>query len=185
MKRYLLLIMILCGCHRAVVPVNTLLWRVNGPWVDRARGDGTTVRTAQAVFIGFRASHEYVEQHSAVIEQPDNTVYFATGAKHVVAVGQWEKHGSDITVTRQIVSPAAAKNALCDQAQLRFRISGESVIGDTGELTTGIYAKSTQLVAPDFESYIDEAKRSGVKCVEQHAILRPTEKIFSYAPALH
>ncbi|HEY3055118.1 MAG TPA: hypothetical protein VGK31_04195 [Thermoanaerobaculia bacterium] len=166
MKRYLIAALILCACHRAVVPTNTLLWRVNGPWADHPRGDGTSVRTAQAVIISFRASHEYVEHHGTVIEQPDTSVYIVSGAKHVIAVGRWEQDGSDIKVKRQLVSPQNA-GVLCDQAQLRFRISEASVIGDTGELTTGIYAPVTRLVSPDFESYINAAKRSPIICPEK------------------
>ncbi|HEV8657058.1 MAG TPA: hypothetical protein VGS96_00390 [Thermoanaerobaculia bacterium] len=166
MKRCLIAVLILCACHRTPVPTNTLLWRVNGAWTEHPRGDGTSVRTAQATFISFRASHEYVEHHCTVIEQPDTSVYIVSGAKHVIAIGRWEQHGADVKVRRQMVSPQNA-GVLCDHAQLRFRISGASVIGDTGELTDGIYAPVTRLVSPDFESYINAAKSSPVNCPEK------------------
>jgi hypothetical protein len=52
----------------------------------------------------------------------------------VLTIARWEQDGSDIKVTRQIVSPQIAHDVLCDQAQLRFRITGTSVMGDTGRV---------------------------------------------------
>jgi hypothetical protein len=167
MKRCLLFLLILCACHRPAVPTNTLLWRVNGPWTEHRRGDASVVRTAQATIIAFRASHEYVEHHCTVIEQTDKSVYIAGKSRHVIAIGRWEQEGSDIKALRQNIAPKNAQDLLCSQTQLRFRISGEAVIGETGELTTGTYAPVTRLVSPDFEVYINDAKRLGVACPEK------------------
>ena len=166
MKRYLAAVVILCACHRAAMPTNTMLWRV-GAWSEHLRGDGSVVRTAPATIITFRASHEYVEHHTTVIEQQDKSVYIIGRSKHVVAIGRWEQDGSEIKVTRQKVAPANARDVLCNQAELRFRISGESVVGDTGELTSGTYAPVTRLVTPDFENYVNDTKRVGVACPEK------------------
>lgn len=156
--------------HRPVVPLNTQLWRIDAEWVTPP---GASVRTAPATILVFRSGGEFVELHCQLIEQPDSTVYIMSGGQFIAAVGKWTQKGDTITATREKIGENIAKpfaggvHPLCRHAQLTFRITGQSVSGSAGEKTPGTYAPVTRLVAPDFESYVKEAKNSPVTCVQK------------------
>lgn len=167
MKRWLPVLLVAAACHRAVVPRDTQLWRVDAPWLTPP---GAAVRTAPGTILAFRSSGEYVELHCQLIEQPDQTVYIRSGGQFIAAVGKWKQNGDRIDVTREKVGENIAKpfaggvHPLCRDAHIEFRIDGQSVTGQAGEKTPGTYAPVTRLVAPDFESYVNEAKRSPIEC---------------------
>jgi hypothetical protein len=167
MKRLLLVFVFLAlSCRGPGVPVNTMLWRIDTPWVTPA--GRTDVRTAQATIITFRANQEYVEFHTPVIEQNDATVYLQSGRPRGVAIGRWELKGSEITATRQKIARTGARvkpgDPLCVPVQLKFRTTGKSVTGNAGGTGNGSYTPITRLVAPDIESYVEKARDSPVSC---------------------
>jgi hypothetical protein len=127
---------------------------------------------ATVSIISFRSSGEYVELHTRVIERPDSTVYIASDAPRLAVVGTWAKDGDSVTATRQRVKrPVAFKgprDPLCNDT-LRFQISGNSVIGRVIESTPGSYSPITRLVAPEYESYLGEAREEGVPCTPPEA----------------
>ena len=171
MKRFFFLCLFLAACsHRARVPLDTQLWRLDAPWLTPP---GANVRTAPATILVFRTSGEFVELHCQLIEQPDQTVYIRSGGQFISAVGKWTQNGDRIEAERQKIGESIAKpfaggvHPLCKPAGLTFDIAGNTVSGSAGEQTTGTYAPVTRLVAPDFESYVNEAKRSPITCVRK------------------
>jgi hypothetical protein len=150
-RRLLLIAVLLAACSRPELPTSTVLWRV-GEWKTP---EGTQIRTAPAVFISFRKSGEYVEHYTRVIEQPDQTVYISSSAPHLVAVGRWKRRRNEVEATRDLVSANATK--LC--GGLKYEVGESSIRGAEGDFT-----RITRLVAPDFEDYINDAKRKGVRC---------------------
>ncbi len=148
------------ACSGTPVPKDRPLWYIEGQWVTPRDAN---VRTALATIIVFRSSGEFVEYHCRLIEQPDATVYIASTGSRVVSVGRWKQEGGRVTATRQKVFRSAGRSSgrepLCDQPQLEFHVDGNSVSGPAGT-----YAPVTRLVAPDFESYVNEAKRSSITC---------------------
>ncbi len=147
------------GCNRHPVPKDRQLWRIEGQWVTPR---DSNVRTALATIIVFRSSGEFVERHCRLIEQPDSTVYIASTGPQIVAVGVWKQSGDVVSATRQKIfrsTRSEGPEPLCDHPHIPFRVEGNSVSGEGGA-----YAPVTRLVAPDFESYVNEAKRSSVTC---------------------
>lgn len=152
-------ILMTLACSRTPVPRDRPLWRVEGQWVTPR---DASVRTALATIIVFRSSGEFVEVHCRLIEQPDTTVYIASTGSRVVSAGHWKQEGARVTATRQKVFRSAGskgREPLCDQARLEFHVDANSVIGQAGA-----FAPVTRLVSPDFESYVNEAKRSSITC---------------------
>jgi hypothetical protein len=152
-------ILITLACSRTPVPRDRPLWRIEGQWVTPRDAN---VRTALATIIVFRSSGEFVEVHCRLIEQPDTTVYIASTGARVVSVGRWKQDGARVTATRQRVfrsTGSKGREPLCDQPRLEFHVDSNSVSGQSGT-----YAPVTRLVAPDFESYVNEAKRSSITC---------------------
>lgn len=168
MKKILVVAFLLAACrHRPSVPLDTQLWRIDGPWLNPP---STNVRTAPATILVFRSSGEYVELHCQLIEQPDSTVYIQSGTQFLAAVGHWKKEGDRITAVREKIGEnisvpfKGGVHPFCKHAQLTFQITGNSVTGTAGVKTPGTYAPVSRLVAPDFESYVKEAKRSPITC---------------------
>lgn len=150
-----------CGSEQPV-PENTLLWRLAG-WKPVEGG----ARVATATIVTFRSSGEYVELHTRVIEQPDTTVYIASDAPRLTMVGTWTRQDDTITARRQrVLRPTpfrGPRDPLCDETP-SFRIDGRSVIGQAVEPSIGSYSPVTRLVAPEFESYVGQARESGAAC---------------------
>ncbi len=119
------------------------------------------VRRGAAKFISFRANGEYVEHVCYVIEQPDTSLYISHSDPHLITIGNWVRDHDEIVATRKIIARqtpyAGGNDPLCSEA--RFSVSGNSVIGKDGP-----YSPVTRLVAPDFESYVNDARRSGKPC---------------------
>lgn len=158
--RRVLIVALLAGafCSRPRVPVNTLLWHVES-WTPVATG----ARRAPASFIGFRAHGEFIEHICYVIEQPDTSVYLSASDVHVIRIGKWEKDGAKIEVMPQLVARMLGGRTESDMrlcSATEFKISGNSVIGHDDKQ----YSPMTRLVAPDFESYINDARRFGTSC---------------------
>jgi len=154
MKKLLLLALalVLSGCgSRPELPVNTMLWRLDREWAQAGQ-----VRTATATILSFRSSGEFVELHTWVVERPDSTVYIASDRPRVAAAGRWTREDDVVTATRARVSPAG--RSFCSEPPLTFRITATSVTGNAGGAGEGAYSPVTRLVAPEFESYIKEAK---------------------------
>jgi hypothetical protein len=147
------------SCGRVEVPTNAMLWRIDRPWVA---GERQGFRTSQATVVVFLSGNEYVELHSALIEQPDSTVYLRAGRPRVVAIGRWEVRDGKVVATRERVS--AGGSLLCEPRELTFAISGQSVSGNAGGSGAGLYSPVTRLVAPDFKSYVDAARKSAIAC---------------------
>ena len=137
-----------------------MLWRIQGGWEAPAATMRQDVRVARGTIIAFRAGGEYVEVHCSLIEQPDQTVLIQSARPCVSAVGRWEQKGEQITVRRQ----QATAKALCTQPQLTFSVVGNSVSGDVIGAGAGSYTPVTRFVAPEFETRVNAAKNSGVKC---------------------
>ena len=154
----MLLVLTALSCGRTDVPTNSMLWRIDRPWVASERG----FRTSQATIIVFLSGNEYVELHSALIEQSDSTVYLRSGRPRVVAIGRWEVRDGRVVATRERVSQGGS--LLCEPRELAFTISGQSVSGNAGGSGVGLYTPVTRLVAPDFTSYVDAARKSATAC---------------------
>lgn len=151
---------LLAGCGRDDrVPVNTMLWRIEG-WQQPPPGARQDVRVSRGTVIVFRASKEYVELHCSLIEQPDQAVLIQSGKPCVSAVGQWEQRGSEVVVTRTQATAAA----LCSQPRLTFEVTGNSVAGDVTGSGKASYSPVTRFVAPEFETHVTAAKRSPTRC---------------------
>lgn len=138
------------------MPVNTLLWRVEG-WKETT----TAKRRARAKMIIFRANGEYVEYLCYVIEQPDTSIFISTFDPRVVTSGNWTAKRPQIFATRRVIARpvpyAGPTDPLC--SDVKFTISGNSVISGDGQ-----YSPLTRLVAPDFESNIKDALEHGRPC---------------------
>jgi hypothetical protein len=158
------LIVIACGRRAPEVPENKLLLRIDGSWRDA----GNSIRTASATILAFRSGGDFVEYHGWLLERPDTTLYLASGRPRVVIVGTWEQKDSEIKAKRRRVARSTpfrgARDPLCDQGPLTFRVSGNSVVGSAGEGRPGTYSPVTRLVTPDFEYAVSEAKKSQLTC---------------------
>ena len=157
MRRLLAAALLLAACSRGPeVPVNTLLWRVEG-WKQTAPAK----RRARAKMIIFRANGEYVEYLSYVIEQPDTTIFISAFDPRVVTIGKWTADRPRIFATRTVIARpvpyAGGVDPLC--TDVKYTISGNSVIGSDGQ-----YSPLTRLVAPDFESFIKDTLANGKPC---------------------
>ncbi len=156
-RRLLVAALLVTGCSRGpALPVNTVLWRV-GSWTQVA----PQVRRAAARFISFRADGAYIEHVCYVIEQPDTSVYISRSDPHLITIGNWVRDGQEIVARRTIVARqnpySGPSDPLC--SEVRYTMSGNSVLGKDGP-----YSPVTRLVAPDFESYINDARRTGKPC---------------------
>jgi hypothetical protein len=160
------LLLLACACHRQPVPVNTLLLRVDAPWMYPSPDAGRRVRTAPATIISLRASGEYAELHCWLIEQPDETLYIASKPPRVAAIGKWERHRDRVEVTRSRIARKVPLNTPVDPlcAGATLTITGNSVTGNVAATSDGVYAPVTRLVAPDYDSYVSEARRSPSAC---------------------
>ncbi len=152
----------LAACHRAKVPHEQFLLRVDRPWVTPAALAGKRIRSAPATIVYFRNDGEYFELHFHLIEQNEETLYISGNLPRASAIGKWVQKGEIIDVTRQKVSRADVSAFLC--TPLTFHISGFSVTGNAGGKGDGMYAPVTRLVAPDFQSYLKEARESPFNC---------------------
>jgi hypothetical protein len=149
-----------------------MLLRLDSPWTEAMQDGGRKIRVAPATVIVFRTKEEYVELHCRLIEQPDETLYIYSRTPRVVSVlGRWKQKDSKIEAVRKRVARSVPFSApidpLCAEARLTFKISGNSVLGNASGLGEGMYAPVTRLVAPDFESYVDQARRSPITCGEK------------------
>lgn len=162
MRRYLAAVCLLVlGCGRdPIVPTNTMLWRIQGGWEAPGPAMRQGVRVARGTILAFRAGNEYVEVHCSLIEQPDQTVLIQSGRPCASAVGRWEQKGDQILVHRA----QATTKALCSQPGLTFEVIGNSVSGDVIGAGTASYSPVTRFVAPEFETHVNAAKRSDVRC---------------------
>jgi hypothetical protein len=152
----------LAACHRAKVPREQFLLRLDGPWTAPAALADRHVRSAPATIVYFRDDQEYFELHFTVIEQNDDALYISGNLPRASAIGKWEQKGEIINVTRERVSRPDVASFICKP--LTFHISGYSVTGNAGGKGDGMYAPVTRLVAPDFQSYLKEARQSQVFC---------------------
>jgi hypothetical protein len=154
------------ACHRAPVPVNTMMMRVDAPWMYPSPDAGRRIRSAPATIISLRSSGEYAELHCWLIEQPDETLYIAARPPRVAAIGKWERHGDHVEVTRARVGRTIPVNAAIDPlcGSVTLTISGNSVTGNVGAESDGTYAPVTRLVAPDYETYVSAARNSSSSC---------------------
>ena len=150
------------ACHRAKVPRESFLLRIDAPWATPAAMKGQKIRSAPATIVYFRNDKEYFELHFTLIEQNDETLYVSENLPRASAIGKWVQNGETITVTRQKVSRPDVIVFLCKP--LTFHISGFSVVGNAGGKREGMYAPVTRLVAPDFQTYLKEARESQIMC---------------------
>ena len=162
MKKLALLSLLFVACHRYKVPREEFLFRVDGSWQTPAAMRGEKVRSAPATIIYFRDDKEYFEMHFTVIEQNDDTLYISGNLPRASAIGKWSQDGDTITVTRERISRPDVSKFLC--TPLTLKISGHSVTGNAGGTSDGMYAPVTRLVAPDFQTYLKEARQSTSYC---------------------
>lgn len=166
MKRAVVVLFLLLISCSPKVPVNTQLWRFDEGWTDAGEG----VRTTRGTIIVFRTPNEYVELQTALIERADKAVYIQAGRGRVAVVGTWEKDGRDIIVTRQKVArtgrPLPPSEPLCANPRITYRLdkTGTSVTGNAAGAGDGVYSPVSRLIAVDFESYVESARRSPVSC---------------------
>lgn len=169
LRPLILATLLLAGCGRTPVPT-VPVWQLEGPWEVPPKEMRSKARVAPAAILVFRESGEFVELHCRVIEQPDATLYISRRDPRVAAVGVWKQRFSTIRATRHRVARTipfrGAKDPLCENPELRFKIAGGSVIGRLGPGPEASYSTLDRLVAPDFDSYFDQARRSPVTCVK-------------------
>ena len=164
MKRIVavLALVALAACHRAKVPKEQFLLRVDAPWQTPAAMRDQKIRSAPATIVYFRDDGEYFELHFTAIESPDETLYISGNLPRASALGKWKKNGDTINVVREKVSRPDVVRFVCGPTT--FHISGLSVTGNAGNKTEGMYAAVTRLVAPDFQTYLKEARQSKIYC---------------------
>jgi len=162
MKKLAVAALLFVACHRYKVPNEEFLLRVDGPWQTPAAMGGAKVRSAPATIVYFRDDKEYFEMHFTVIEQNDDTLYISGNLPRASAIGKWSQDGDTITITRERISRPDVSKFLC--TPLTLKISGHSVTGNAGGNSDGVYAPVTRLVAPDFQSYLKEARQSANYC---------------------
>ena len=150
------------ACNRAKVPREEFLLRVDGPWQTLGAMADRQMRSAPATILYFRDDKEYFEMHFTVIERNDDTLYISGNLPRASAIGVWDQSGETITVTRQKISRPDVSKFLC--SPLTLKISGHSVTGNAGGTSDGTYAAVTRLVAPDFQTYLKEARQSTSYC---------------------
>lgn len=162
MKRFALaaiLIAAACRPHHEV-PVGQWLWRLDQAWTSPP---GKNFRIAPATVLAFRSGGEYAELHCWVLERPDETVYIATNTPRTVVVGQWVQQKDAINITRSQMAHSGRGTAAidpCAHPQVTFHFSGSSLTGDPSGTGDALYSPVTRLVAPDFEFYVKEARKS-------------------------
>ena len=165
----ILVLVLLAACHRAPVPVNTLLLRLDAPWMAPTSTAARPVRMAPATIISLRSGGEYAELHCWLIEQPDETLYIASRTPRVAAIGTWERHGDEIRIARSHIARTVPLNKtvdpLCDP--LTLTLSGNALSGNVGAQSDGLYGPVTRLVAPDYENFVSESRRSPIACPEK------------------
>jgi hypothetical protein len=161
-KRLAIAALLLAACHRYKVPREQFLLRLDGPWQTPASMRGVRIRSAPATIIYFRDDHEYFELHFTAIEQNDATLYISENLPRASAIGKWTQDGETIHVTRERISRRDVGKFLCPP--LTLHISGYSVTGNAGAKSEGTYAAVTRLVAPDFQTYLKEARTSANYC---------------------
>ena len=162
MKKLALAALLFVACHRYKVPQEEFLFRADGPWQTPASMRGEKVRSSPATIIYFRGDNEYFEMHFTVIEQNDETLYISGNLPRASALGKWSQSGDTITITRERISRPDVSQFLC--APLKLKITGHSVTGNAGGTSDGMYAPVTRLVAPDFQTYLKEARQSTIYC---------------------
>lgn len=164
------LVALACG-REAEVPVDRVLLRVAGAWEPVTRDAGDARRISPGTILILRNNKDFVEFHGWLLEQPDDTLYISSRHGHTVALGRWREDGAEIKARRDRVHrrtrAANAAEPFCADRDLTFRVSATSLIGEAGEGSPGQYSPITRLVAPDFESYVDAARQSGVQCEAQ------------------
>ena len=138
------------ACSSPKVPRDTQMWRVEGQWEDQ----GNSIRTARATILAFRSSGEYVELHTAVIERPDGTIYFMARQPKTAAVGTWEQSWSKVEAKRQKVVGVPC-------GTVTYKVNKNNSVTDN----LGTYEPISRLVAPEFETFVNQAK-AGTPCGE-------------------
>jgi len=145
-----------------------MMLRLDAPWMAPPPSADRNIRMAPATVVTFRGNGEFAELHCWLIEQPDKTQYVSSRAPRVAAIGTWKQHGDKVDVKRTSIARTVPLNApidpLCTEEPVVVHVSGNSVVGNVGATSDGTYAPVTQLVAPDFESYVSEARRSTIVC---------------------
>ena len=162
MKKLAVAALLFVACHRAEVPREEFLFRADGPWQTQGAMGDRKIRSAPATIIYFRDDKEYFELHFTVIERNDDTLYISENLPRASAIGKWTQDGETITVTRERINRPDVGKFLC--MPLTLKISGHSVTGNAGGTSEGMYAPVTRLVAPDFQSYLKEARQSTNYC---------------------
>lgn len=162
MKKLAVAALLFVACHRAQVPREEFLFRTDGPWQTQGEMGDRKIRSAPATILYFRDDKEYFELHFTAIERNEDTLYISENLPRASALGKWSQDGETITVTRERISRPDVGKFLC--APLTLKISGHSVTGNAGGTSDGMYAPVTRLVAPDFQSYLKEARQSPNYC---------------------
>ena len=161
----LLLVALTLSCRNPELPVNTVMWRLDGPWTTPA---GTSdARVAKATLISFRSGDEFIEHHCELIERGGDAVYIVSSGPRLVATGTWTKKRAEVRARRQSVHrkppSGGGLDPACSTPELVFRIEGQTLIGETADMS-GVWSPLTRLVSPDYESYINLARNSPAKC---------------------
>jgi hypothetical protein len=153
-------LVILVACSRGpAVPVDTQLWRLGSPWAIPS--SNPSLRVAPGTIISFRKTGEYIEHHCRLIEHADESVYISSRDPHVIAIGTWKKQGADIIATRRVISRMKSQGDQVQCSDVTYQIVGNSVSSADGQ-----YSPVTRLVSPDFEMYINDARKTGEHCPE-------------------
>jgi hypothetical protein len=138
------------ACRGARVPRDTQMWRIEGEWQD----EGNSIRTARAAIISFRSSKEYVEVHTSVIERPNGAVYIMARGGRTSAVGQWKQGWSKVEVEKKKVVGVPC-------GRVTYTVQGNTVSDGSGT-----YSPVTNLIAVEFETFVNATKQQGTSCGE-------------------
>lgn len=138
------------ACRGPRVLRDTQMWRIEGEWTD----EGNSVRTGRAAIISFRSSGEYVEVHTGVIERPNGAVYINARGGRTSAVGQWKQGWSKVEVEKKKVLGVPC-------GHITYKVQGETVTD-----SSGTYSPVTNLIAVEFETFVNGAKQQGTSCGE-------------------
>lgn len=146
-------------------PTDRPLVRLDGDWLAPPPGV-VGDRTAPATVLLLRENGELVELHGWIYGKADESPRISTTDGYVAAVGRWEHEGSVVKARRERVhhsAPLTGADPLCARPAVSFEVFRDSLLGDSGIGTIGVYAPSA-MPPSEIDFYAGEVRRLGRPC---------------------
>jgi len=146
-------------------PTDRPLVRLDGDWLAPPPGV-VGDRTAPATVLLLRRDGELIELHGWIYGKADESPRISSADGYAVALGRWEHEGSQVQVRRERVhhsAPLTGADPLCARPAVHFEVLQDSLLGDGGAGTVGVYAPSA-MPPSEVELYAGEVRRLGRPC---------------------